>query len=104
MLVASPHADNTARNKADRDTSSKTPLDQSNSSADTRITADIRRAIMDDGSLSTNAHNCKVITEKGVVTLRGPVNSQAEKDAVEAKAKGVAGVSSVVNQLEIKAN
>lgn len=97
-------ADNTARNKVDRDSSTKTPVDQSNTSADTRITADVRRAIVDDGSLSTNAHNCKVITESGVVTLRGPVNSQAEKDAVEAKAKSVPGVASVVNQLEIKTN
>jgi hyperosmotically inducible protein len=97
-------ADNTARNKVDQSTATKTPLDQSNSASDTRITADIRKAVLDDSALSTNAHNVKIITEKGIVTLRGPVNSQAEKDTIEAKAKAVAGVSSVVNQLEVKMN
>ena len=97
--------DNTARNKADRDMQTKTPMDQSNSSADIKITADIRRAIMDDKSMSTNAQNCKIITDKaGVVTLRGPVGSQAEKDSIEAKAKAVAGVTNVINELEVKMN
>ncbi|MCP9874393.1 BON domain-containing protein [Synechococcus sp. Cruz CV-v-12] len=81
----------------------KTPMDQSEASADVRITADIRRAIMNDSAMSTNAQNCKIITEKtGLVTLRGMVDSQGEKDSVEAKAKAVAGVSRVDNQLEIK--
>lgn len=98
-------ADNTARNAADRDASKKTPMDQSNSSADIKITADIRRAIMDDKSMSINAQNCKIITDKsGVVTLRGPVASQAEKDAIESKAKAIAGVRNVVNELEVKQN
>ncbi|HEX2837371.1 MAG TPA: BON domain-containing protein [Phycisphaerales bacterium] len=95
--------DNTARNKVDRGTETKTPMDQSNTSSDIRITADIRRAIMEDSTMSTNAQNCKVITDKaGVVTLRGPVQSQAEKDSIEAKAAAVAGVSRVVNELEVK--
>lgn len=103
--AAGTDADNTARNKVDRDIATKTPMDQSNSSADIKITADIRRAIMDDKSMSTNAQNCKIITDKsGVVTLRGPVASQAEKDGIESKAKAIAGVSSVVNELEVKLN
>jgi len=93
--------DNTGRNKADREEASRTPLNQSNSSADIDITATIRRAVMDDSTLSTNAKNCKIITEKGVVTLRGPVGSQAEKDAIGAKARAAAGVTSVDNQLEV---
>jgi len=98
-----PKADNTDRNKANRETETKSPMDQSNSSADIKITADIRKAILDDKAMSTNAQNCKIITEKGgAVTLRGPVDSQAERDSIEAKAKAVAGVTSVVNQLEIK--
>ncbi len=95
-----PMPDNTAKNK-DYD-ATKTPLDQNENAADIKITADIRRAIMDDKAMSTNAQNCKVITEKGMVTLRGPVDSQAEKDSVEAKAKAVAGVTRVDNQLEVK--
>jgi len=55
--------------------------------------------------MSTNAQNCKIITDKaGIVTLRGPVNSQAEKDAIAAKAQAIAGVTKVVNELEVKTN
>jgi hyperosmotically inducible periplasmic protein len=97
-------ADNTARNKADRDGATKTPTDQSQSAADIRISADIRRAIMDDKSLSVNAQNCKIVTEGGVVTLRGVAQSQAEKDAIGAKAGAVAGVTRVDNQIEVKSN
>ena len=97
-------ADNTGRNRVDQKSTAKTPLDQSNTASDTRITADIRKSVLDDSSLSTNAHNCKIITEKGVVTLRGPVNSETERDTVEARAKAVAGVTSVVNELEVKTN
>lgn len=96
-------ADNTRQNTADRDQRTKTPIDQSNTETNTKISADIRRAIMDDSTMSMDAQNCKVITDaSGVVTLRGPVASQAEKDAIEAKAKAVAGVTRVVNELEVK--
>lgn len=99
-------ADNTGRNARDMPDgagSGQTPLDQSNTSVDTKITAEIRRAIMDDDAMSMNAQNCKIITDaSGVVTLRGPVESQAERSAIEAKAKAVAGVTRVVNELEVK--
>jgi hyperosmotically inducible periplasmic protein len=96
-------ADNTAQNKSDRDSANPTPMDQSQSKEDVRITADIRKALMDDLSLSMNAHNCKIITDKGgVVTLRGVVETQAEKDLVEMKTKAVQGVTSVTNLLEVK--
>lgn len=94
--------DNTARNERDQDGTTKTPLDQSNDARDIEITAAVRRAIVDDDTMSTNAENIKIITNQGAVTLRGVVNSQAEKDAIEAKAKAVAGVVSVDNQLEVK--
>ncbi len=98
-----PAADNTATNKADRGTDSKTPMDQSQAAADINITAAIRRAIMAEKDMSMNGQNCKVITDKGgIVTLRGVVNSQAERDSIEAMAKSVAGVTKVDNQLEIK--
>lgn len=97
-----PAPDNTGANKADRDSASKTPMDQSNTKTDIDITASIRRAIMNDKAMSINAQNCKIITEAGVTTLRGPVESQAEKDSIESKAKAVAGVVRVDNQLEVK--
>ena len=59
---------------------------------------------MADKSLSTNAHNVKIITTGGVVTLRGPVKSAAEKDTIGAKAQQTAGVTRVDNQLEIASN
>jgi osmotically-inducible protein OsmY len=95
--------DNTAVNKRDQDTSTLTPVDQSENADDIRITAEIRRAVLDDKSLSTNAHNAKIITAKGgMVTLRGVVNSAAERDSLETKAKAVNGVMGVSNQLEVK--
>lgn len=100
-----PAPDNSANNRTDRNNDTKTPIDQSQASEDIKITADIRRAIMDDETMSVNAQNCKIITEKGgMVTLRGVVNTQAEKDAIESKAKLVAGVTRVNNQLEVKTN
>lgn len=97
-------ADDTGRNARDRDDTSgtkPTAMDQSNDPADVKLTAAIRRAITEDDSLSTNAHNVKVITNAGRVVLRGPVDSAEERDEVAAKAKQVAGVKRVDNQLEI---
>ena len=68
------------------------------------MTAAIRKAIVDDRSLSVNAHNVKVMTTNGVVTLRGPVKSEEEKRVVEAKARQVAGVAQVNNLLEVEKN
>lgn len=92
--------DNTGVNKRDLGTSNPTPGSQSESEADRNITAEIRRAVMAE-SLSVNASNCKIITVNGVVTLRGPVATIAERDLVQAKATAVAGVKSVVNELEV---
>lgn len=101
----SPAPGTTNRSPADQTVPDKTPMDQSESPAQIAITAEIRKAIIADKSMSMNAQNCKIITDNtGVVTLRGMVNSQAEKDAVETTAKAVAGVTRVDNQLEIKTN
>lgn len=94
--------DNTAANERDRSGDTKTPMDQSNSVRDTEITAAIRSTITDTPSMSMDARNCKIITANGVVTLRGVVSNQAEKDAIEGIARAVPGVTRVDNQLEIK--
>ena len=94
-------ADNSGRNVRDRDDQTKTPGDQSENEADRAITQNIRQVITADDSLSTNAKNVKIITNDGTVTLRGPVKSEKEKAEIEAKAKQVAGVKRVDNQLEI---
>ena len=97
-----PNADNSARNVRDRDDKTLTPMDQGGSEADRDLTAAIRRAIVADDALSTDAHNVKIITQDQVVTLRGPVKSAAEKAAVAAKAQQAKGVKRVDNQLEVK--
>jgi len=94
-------ADNSGRNVRDRDNQRKTPGDQSENEADRTITQNIRQAITADDSLSTNAKNVKIITNDGTVTLRGPVKSEKEKSDIEAKAKQVAGVKRVDNQIEV---
>jgi hyperosmotically inducible periplasmic protein len=93
--------DNSGRNVRDRSGDTKTPGDQSENEADRTITQNIRQAITGDESLSTNAKNVKIITNDGTVTLRGPVKSEKEKTEIEAKAKQVAGVKRVDNQLEV---
>ena len=74
---------------------------QKENAGDREITQKIRRALMDDKSLSTYAHNVKVVTQDGQVTLKGPVRTEDEKKTVEAKATEVAGVGHVINQLSI---
>ena len=93
--------DNTGRNVRDRGGDTVTPGDQSNNKADLHLTEQIRKAIMADKSLSTNAKNVKIITANGVVTLRGPVNTPQEKTTIEAKAQSIAGAHNVDSQLEI---
>lgn len=71
-------ADNTGRNKRDRNPGTLTPLDQGNSEADLNTTAQIRREVIAQKNMSVNAQNVKIITNAGKVTLRGAVNSQEE--------------------------
>jgi len=78
-----------------------TAQQQTNSASDLQITQQVRKAIMHDSALSTYAHNVKVVTQNGQVTLAGPVRSEGEKQAVEAKAAEVAGKNNVVSQLTV---
>ena len=95
------NADNTGKNTRDRDDQSQTATDQSNDPTDIKITADIRKMVVNDGSLSMMAKNVKIITTDGVVTLRGPVETQKEKATIESHAKH-AGAKKITNELEIK--
>jgi len=97
-------ADNTSRNVRDRSGQTLTPTDQSESPEDRALTQAVRQSLMDDSSLSTNAKNIKVISRGGKVTLRGVVDSQAEKDDVVARVKALPNVHDCENQLEVKAN
>ncbi len=100
--TAAKHAaDNTKANATDRNSAAKTPLDQSNDKEAIDVTAGIRRAVLDDKSLSTSAHNIKIVTEGDVVTLRGPVASADEKKRIEALAVKAATGKQVRNEISI---
>jgi hyperosmotically inducible periplasmic protein len=92
--------DNTGRNVRDRG-ETLTSGDQSETEADRTLTQKIRQAVMADDSLSMTAHNIKIITVEGVVTLRGPVKSDDERQKIAAKAEQLAGAGKVQNHLEV---
>jgi osmotically-inducible protein OsmY len=94
-------SDNTGRNVRDRGGTTLTPGDQSENEADRTLTQQIRKAVVSDDSLSITAKNVKIITQDGLVTLRGPVNSPQEKQAIEQKAHQIAGMNKVDSQLEV---
>jgi osmotically-inducible protein OsmY len=94
-------ADNSGLNTRDRN-DTVTPMDQGQSTEEIAITADIRKNMMAESSLSFTAKNVKVMTIGNRVTLRGPVASAAEKTLIAAVAKRTSGVSDVDNQLEVK--
>ena len=93
--------DNTKVNKRDRSPGQATADQQKENTSDREIARRIRRALMNDKSLSTYAHNVKVIAQDGQVTLKGPVRSEDEKKTIEAKAVEVAGDGHVSNQITI---
>lgn len=97
-------ADNTKTNERDRDDATKTPGDQGQNKADIDITASIRKEVVGNDALSMDAKNVKIISESGVVTLRGPVKSEDEKSTIGGYATNTAGVTKVDNQLEIAAD
>lgn len=96
-------ADNSGRNVRERSDTEKSALDQNENKADLEITRKIRQSIVTDRTLSTYAHNIKIMTQDGSVTLKGPVRTAEEKIAVEAKALEVAGQGKVVSQIEVAA-
>ena len=97
-------ADNTGRNARDAAGTTLTPMDQGESDADRTITQQIRKAVVNHEQLSTNAKNVKIITQNGVVTLRGPVKSAEEKATIASVAQKTGGVKRVDDQLEIERN
>ena len=94
-------ADNSRSNKVDASDTSMTADAQTNNAGDVMITQSIRKSLMADKSLSTYAHNVKVVTINGHVTLNGVVRSDEERAAVEAKAVSIVGQGSVENDLKV---
>lgn len=97
-IAADP--DNSGRNVRDQGDKTLTPTDQSSAASDVEMTRKIRKAITSDDAMSMLARNVKIITQRGVVTLRGPVKTKGERATIESLAKS-AGAVRIDNQLEI---
>jgi hyperosmotically inducible periplasmic protein len=93
-----PAADNSKKNQ---DQTAPTADNQKMTAADRELTKKIRVSVNRDKTLSAYAHNIKIIAQDGKVTLRGPVRSEDEKAAIEAKATAIAGPNSVTNMLDV---
>jgi hyperosmotically inducible protein len=96
--------DNSQVNERDRSGTTLTPGDQGETPQDRDLTQKIRQALVMDTNYSMTAKNIKIITVNGKVTLRGPVNSDAEKTGIESLAKNIVGEGNIDDQLEVKMN
>ena len=101
VVLGQSAPDNSKSNKMDPSNRTATADDQKENDSDRKITQDIRRSVMADKSLSTYAHNAKIVSVNGTVTLNGVVRSQAESDSLAQKAQSIAGSGHVVNQLKV---
>jgi len=99
--IAQTATDNTKVNKADRAKGAVTADQQKENAADLDLTKKIRQLVISDKSLSTYAHNVKIVTQDGQVTLKGPVRSEAEKTSLAAMATKIAGEGNVTNEITV---
>jgi hyperosmotically inducible protein len=90
--------DNSKQNK----NQTQTADDQTNAKSDRLITQKVRKAIMADKTLSTYAHNVKIVTVNGAVTLKGPVQSEEEKQKVASEAANAVSADKITNELTVK--
>ena len=97
-----PQPDNTKVNKQDRAAGAVTADQQKENRSDRELAQQVRKSVVGDKSLSTYAHNVKIVAQGGSVTLKGPVRSDEEKKTVVAKAEEVAGAGKVTDQLTVK--
>jgi hyperosmotically inducible periplasmic protein len=98
----SPQPDNTKVNQQDRAQGAVTADQQKENRTDRDLARQIRKSVIADKSLSTYAHNVKIISQNGAVTVKGPVRSDDERKAIIAKAEAVAGNGNVTDQLSVK--
>jgi len=96
-------ADNTRVNRRDRAKSEPTADQAKENPQDRETMRKIRKALIDDKSLSTYARNVKIIAQHGKVTLKGPVRSEEEKQTIVTKATEIAGAGNVSDELTVKA-
>ena len=94
--------DNSKKNVRDKNKANPTPMAQGSSAQDTKITKDIRQEINKKDEISINGKNIKIITKNSMVTLRGPVATEEEKQIIYEIASRIAGPTKVKNDLEVK--
>ena len=95
--------DDTKVNKRDRNSGEATAGQQKMNSSDRNLTAKIRKSVVADKTLSTYAHNIKIISQNGIVILKGPVRSADEEKSIVAMAVEVAGSpDKVTNEMSVK--
>ena len=92
-------ADNSKKNKEEN--KGVTADQQKENKSDRETTRQIRRAVVKDKSLSIRAHNIKIITTDGKVTLKGPVKTETEKTTIEKIAERVVGKGNITNEIEV---
>jgi osmotically-inducible protein OsmY len=74
---------------------------QATPASDTQTAAKVRQAIEQDQTAGSAAHNVRVTAKNGMVTLRGKVTSEQEKDAVVSDAKKIAGDANVKDEITV---
>jgi len=102
IAPAQTQPDNTRVNKQDRSDTAVTADNQKDNHNDRYLTQQIRKAVIADKSLSSYAHNVKIVSQDGTVTLKGPVRSDDERKNIIAKAEQIAGSGKVTDQLSLK--
>ena len=101
--TTAPAPDNSKVNASSINSTDKmsTAEGQKNDPRDLAITQKIRKSVMADKTLSTYAHNVKIVTVDGGVTLNGVVRNSREKGVIEMKAQEIAGKANVTDALTI---
>jgi hyperosmotically inducible protein len=101
LAKEAPKADNSAQNNGAARTDAVMAEKQGNGKSQVAVLAEVRKSIVAEKGLSMDAKNVKILYSKGLVTLRGPVDSEEEKSKVEELARTSSGVSSVKNLLTV---
>jgi hyperosmotically inducible protein len=100
---AAPNADNSAQNNGVLSREAVTAQKQKSAKDQVTVLAEIRKSILAEKGLSVNAQNVKILYSKGIIILRGPVDSEEEKATVEQLVKHCDAVGAVRNQLTVTA-
>jgi hyperosmotically inducible protein len=101
QTTSSAAPDNSKSNRSDTTNTTATADSQSNKASDVDLTKRIRQSLTADHTLSTYAHNVKIVSNNGNVTLNGVVRTEEERGAIEAKAQEIAGKQNVTNRLKL---